>query len=93
MLEFGTLNEKLQAVCYSSFRAGKSEGIEVKMTASKLIIDTDLHPVPVHHLVAEYLDEPWRSRYLRGDHGAGHPTISIPTASCVPIASLKRGHA
>ena len=36
------------------------------MSKPKMIIDTDLHPVPVHEQVAEYLDEPWRSRYLRG---------------------------
>ena len=78
MLEFGTLNEKMQAVCYSSKGVGNSGGIEVKMTANKLIFDSDLHPVPVHQLVAEYLDEPWRSRYLRGDHGAGHPNYFNP---------------
>ena len=50
------------------------------MSKPKMIIDTDLHPVPVHEQVAEYLDEPWRSRYLRGDHGAGHPIFTIPTA-------------
>ena len=48
------------------------------MSKPKMIIDTDLHPVPVHEQVAEYLDEPWRSRYLRGDHGAGHPNLYNP---------------
>ena len=48
------------------------------MSKPKLIIDTDLHPVPIHERVAEYLDEPWRTRYLRGDHGAGHPNLYNP---------------
>ena len=48
------------------------------MSKPKMIIDTDLHPVPIHERVAEYLDEPWRSRYLRGDHGAGHPNLYNP---------------
>lgn len=48
------------------------------MSTPKMIIDTDLHPVPVHTQVAQYLDEPWRSRYLRGDHGAGHPNYYNP---------------
>ncbi len=43
-----------------------------------MIIDTDIHPVPVHEQVANYLAEPWRSRYLRGDHGAGHPNYFNP---------------
>jgi len=43
-----------------------------------MIIDTDLHPAPIHEQVAEYLEEPWRSRYLRGDHGAGHPNYFNP---------------
>lgn len=42
------------------------------------LIDADVHPVPIHTKVAEYLDEPWRSRYLRGDHGAGHPNYYNP---------------
>lgn len=45
---------------------------ECYMSKPKMIIDTDLHPVPIHEQVAEYLEEPWRARYLRGDHGAGH---------------------
>ena len=48
------------------------------MSKPKMIIDTDLHPVPIHERVAEYLDEPWRTRYLRGDHGAGHPNLYNP---------------
>ena len=48
------------------------------MSKLRMIIDTDLHPVPVHERVAEYLEEPWRSRYLRGDHGAGHPNYYNP---------------
>ena len=43
-----------------------------------MIIDTDIHPVPVHEQVAGYLAEPWRTRYLRGDHGAGHPNYHNP---------------
>ena len=43
-----------------------------------MIIDTDIHPVPVHDQVANYLAEPWRTRYLRGDHGAGHPNYFNP---------------
>ncbi len=48
------------------------------MAKPGMIIDTDLHPVPIHERVAEYLDEPWRSRYLRGDRGAGHPNYFNP---------------
>ena len=48
------------------------------MSKPKMIIDTDLHPVPIHERVAEYLDEPWRTRYMRGDHGAGHPNLYNP---------------
>lgn len=42
------------------------------------LVDADVHPVPIHAKVAEYLEEPWRSRYLRGDHGAGHPNYYNP---------------
>ena len=43
-----------------------------------LLIDSDIHPVPIHDQVAEYLAEPFRSRYLRGDHGASHPNYYNP---------------
>ena len=43
-----------------------------------MLIDADIHPVPIHDQVAEYLAEPFRSRYLRGDHGAGHPNYYNP---------------
>ncbi len=48
------------------------------MAKPRMIVDADLHPVPVHEKVGEYLKEPWRSRYLRGDHGAGHPNYFNP---------------
>jgi uncharacterized protein len=48
------------------------------MSQTNLIVDSDIHPVPIHSKVVEYLDEPWRSRYLRGDHGSGHPNYWNP---------------
>ena len=48
------------------------------MAKPRMIVDADLHPVPVHEKVGEYLEEPWRTRYLRGDHGAGHPNLYNP---------------
>lgn len=48
------------------------------MSHRALTIDTDIHPVPIHAQVVEYLSEPWKSRYLRGDHGAGHPNYFNP---------------
>lgn len=48
------------------------------MSQTKIIVDADIHPVPIHSMVAEYLDEPWYTRYRRGDHGAGHPNYYNP---------------
>ncbi len=36
------------------------------------IIDADIHPVPDPARVAERLPEPWRRRYLSGNHGPGY---------------------
>ena len=52
--------------------------VSLSQRETPMIIDTDLHPVPIHEKVADYLDEPWRSRYLRGDRGAGHPNYHNP---------------
>ena len=37
------------------------------------IIDTDIHSTLNRRRVAEFLPEPWRSRYLSGNRGPGHP--------------------
>lgn len=42
------------------------------------IIDSDLHPVPDHNRVLDFLNEPWKSRYAKGDHGARHPNYWNP---------------
>ena len=36
------------------------------------IIDADIHPAPDPARVAERLPEPWRRRYLSGNHGPGY---------------------
>ena len=47
-------------------------------TKTSGIIDSDLHPVPDHNRVIDFLPEPWKSRYAKGDHGAGHPNYWNP---------------
>lgn len=61
------------------------------MAQIKMIVDADIHPVPIHAQVAEYLDEPWRSRYLRGDHGAGHPNYFNPNGLMKADAVTEEG--
>ena len=36
------------------------------------IIDADIHPAPDPARVADRLSEPWRRRYLSGNHGPGY---------------------
>lgn len=41
------------------------------MRSKSPIIDTDIHPTMDPKRVAEFLDEPWRSRYASGNRGPG----------------------
>ncbi len=42
------------------------------MAARRSIIDTDIHPAPNWERVADFLPEPWRTRYLSGNRGPGY---------------------
>ncbi len=43
------------------------------MKARYSVIDTDIHSTIDARRVAEFLPEPWRSRYQSGNRGPGHP--------------------
>ncbi len=42
------------------------------MAVRRSIIDTDIHPAPDWERVADFLPEPWRTRYLSGNRGPGY---------------------
>lgn len=42
------------------------------MTKDYFVVDTDIHPGPDPNRVADFLPEPWRTRYLSGSRGPGH---------------------
>jgi predicted TIM-barrel fold metal-dependent hydrolase len=55
------------------------------------IIDTDIHSTIDARRVAEFLPEPWRSRYRSGNRGPGHPGYWNPNGVMRSDAALPDG--